>query len=62
MRCLGKAIFKYTNDMAAVYVDEEHPGDCRGVLDAWAKQYSSISTTWLLFMLMKDILATVVVY
>lgn len=39
IRCLGKAIFRFINDLAAVYADEEHPGDCRGVLDAWAKQY-----------------------
>ena len=48
----------------AVYVDfdQQLPGGCDNVWDAWAKQYSSISTTWLLFMLMKNILATVVVY
>ena len=38
IRCLGRAIFRYINDSAAVHVDNEHPGDCPTVLDAWAKQ------------------------
>ena len=38
IRCLGRAIFRYINDSAAVHVDKEHPGDCPTVLDAWAKQ------------------------